>query len=105
MTPTREQALAIWMAATEAADPFALSRDAAARLAVRGRALVVGGGKAGAAMAAGVEAVLGDRAVGVVNVPQGATQALNHIALVEARPAGSNHPTPEGVAGVVRMLA
>jgi glycerate 2-kinase len=105
MTPTREQALSIWTAAVEAADPFTLTRDAAARLSFPGRALVVGGGKAGAAMAAGVEAALADRVTGVVNVPAGSTRPLKFISLVEARPAGSNHPTAAGVAGVGRMLA
>lgn len=58
-------------------------------------------------MAAGVEAALGTQAVGFVNVPAGSVppQPLKSIRLVEARPAGSNHPTEAGVAGVEQMLA
>ncbi|MGL4554535.1 MAG: glycerate kinase type-2 family protein, partial [Gemmataceae bacterium] len=105
MTPTRDHALSIWTAAVAAADPFALTRAAAASWVFPRRALVVGGGKAGAAMAAGVEAALGDQVTGFVNVPAGSTRPLKSISLIEARPAGSNHPTAAGVAGVERMLA
>ena len=109
MKPSREQAIALWQAAVAAADPFRLSYEAAERLQREhpaGRFLVVGGGKAAAAMAAGVEAALGTRVVGVVNIPAGTAppQPLRQIRLVEARPAGSNHPTEAGVAGVEQML-
>ena len=72
-----------------------------------GRILVVGGGKAGAAMAAGVEAALHDRldrVSGVVNVPEGAVRPLRSVRLHAGRPAGVNHPTAAGVAGVEDML-
>jgi hydroxypyruvate reductase/glycerate 2-kinase len=107
MKPTRQHAVDIWQAALDAADPFRLCQRAATQLRFHGRALVVGGGKAGAAMAAGVEAALGERATGVVNIPAGTIppQPLRYIQLVEARPAGSNHPTQAGVAGVEQMLA
>jgi glycerate 2-kinase len=115
----REHARAIWQAAVVAADPFALVHTALTRpepvlakaLAEPGRILVVGGGKAGAAMAAGVEAALADRLdrlAGVVNVPAETTGEtsvpLRAIRLHAARPAGSNQPTAEGVAGVRAML-
>jgi hydroxypyruvate reductase/glycerate 2-kinase len=112
----REHALAIWRAAVAAVDPFDLVRraladppsDLGAALARAGRVLVVGGGKAGAAMAAGAEAALAgrlDRVAGVVNVPAGTECPLRAVRLRAARPAGTNHPTAEGVAGVRDMLA
>jgi hydroxypyruvate reductase/glycerate 2-kinase len=119
----RQHARAIWQAAVAAVDPFELVRDIlmnpppalAKALAASGRILVVGGGKAGAAMAAGVEAALADqldRVAGVVNVPGETTgekpvpsvPTVRAIRLHAARPAGSNQPTAEGVAGVRAML-
>jgi glycerate 2-kinase len=113
LSPTREHARAIWDAAVAAADPFELVRAALSgpelsqAIARAGRIVVVGGGKAGAAMAAGAEAVLADRldrTAGVVNVPEGATQPLRAIRLNVGRPAGVNQPTAAGVAGVRDML-
>ncbi len=111
----REHARAIWQAAVAAVDPFTLVRDALAQpdddlrplLAGPGRALVVGAGKAGAAMAAGVEAALAerlDRVRGIVNVPADSVRPLKAIRLHPARPAGSNQPTAEGVEGAQAML-
>jgi glycerate 2-kinase len=111
----RQHAQAIWQAAVAAVDPFLLVRDflmypppeLAKTLAGPGRILVVGGGKAGAAMAAGVEAALVgslDRLSGVVNVPMESVRPLRVLRLHAARPAGSNQPTAEGVAGVQAML-
>jgi hydroxypyruvate reductase/glycerate 2-kinase len=119
----RQHARAIWQAAVAAVDPFELVRGIlmnpppamAEALAGSERILVVGGGKAGAAMAAGTEAALADRldrVVGVVNVPEEATgetpvppvRTLRTVRPHAARPAGSNHPTAEGVAGVRAML-
>ncbi|HEY7423650.1 MAG TPA: glycerate-2-kinase family protein, partial [Gemmataceae bacterium] len=111
----REHARAIWQAAVAAADPFELVRMAltnpepalAATLVGAERMLVVGGGKAGAAMAAGVEAALPnqlDRLSGVVNVPAETVRPLHAIRLHPARPAGTNQPTAEGVAGARAML-
>ena len=105
MNPTRDHAERIWHAAVAAADPFTLCREAAAALPSTGRVLVVGGGKAGALMAAGVESALGERVYGLVNIPEGTARPLRQVQLVEARSAGSNHPTEAGVAGVERMLA
>jgi hydroxypyruvate reductase/glycerate 2-kinase len=111
----RQHARAIWQAAVTAVDPFELVRGVltnpppvlAEALAGSGRILVVGGGKAGAAMAAGVEAALAnqlDRLAGVVNVPAETVRPLHAICLHAARPAGTNQPTAEGVAGVRAML-
>jgi hydroxypyruvate reductase/glycerate 2-kinase len=113
--PLREHARTIWQAAVAAADPFELVRNAltqpgsalAEALSGSGRILVVGGGKAGVAMAAGAEAALADRLqrlTGVVNVPAETVRPLRAIRLHAARPAGTNHPTAEGVAGVRAML-
>jgi hydroxypyruvate reductase/glycerate 2-kinase len=67
----------------------------------------MGGGKAGAAMSAAVETALAGfagRIDGLVNVPADAVRVLRHIRLHAARPAGSNHPTAEGVAGSRQIL-
>lgn len=67
------------------------------------RVFVVGAGKAGAAMAAAVERVLGRRiAGGVVNVPDGAVARLRRIRLNAA-----GHPIPDerGVAGASQIAA
>jgi hydroxypyruvate reductase/glycerate 2-kinase len=115
-TLLREHARAIWQSAVAAVDPFTLVRDALSNpppdiqsaLAQARRVLVVGGGKAGAPMAAGAEAALAaqlNRVSGVVNVPaSGAVRGLSAIRLHAARPDGSNHPTAEGVTGVLEML-
>jgi hydroxypyruvate reductase/glycerate 2-kinase len=116
MSLLRQDALAIWQAAVAAADPFERVRaylagpDSPARQVVEseGRVLVCGCGKAGAVMAAGVEAALAgllDRVVGVVNVPGGTERPLARIHLRAARPAGSNHPTLEGVRATEEQLA
>jgi hydroxypyruvate reductase/glycerate 2-kinase len=115
MSQLREQALAIWSAAVEAVRPEPLVacavqafppewRDA---IQAAPRILVVGCGKAGAAMAAGLEAALADqlgKLTGLVNVPEGATRPVRRVRLHPARPAGSNFPTPAGVAGADEML-
>jgi hydroxypyruvate reductase/glycerate 2-kinase len=58
-------------------------------------------------MAAGLETGLGshlDKLTGLLNVPEGSAAELRRIELHPARPAGSNHPTAAGVAGIERML-
>ncbi len=71
-------------------------------LAPGARVVVLGGGKAAAAMAAGVEAVLGDRVSGLVNVKDAHLAPTRRVALHEA-----SHPVPDarGAAGVERMEA
>src|SRR5690349_3058309 len=111
----REAALQILAAALEAADPgeavkrFMRLQDD--RLVVAGRSydladyarvLVVGGGKAGATMAAAVEEVLGDRVNdGVVNVKYGHVAPTRVVKIREAA-----HPVPDeaGIAGTREMV-
>ena len=70
------------------------------------RIIVVGAGKAGAGMAAGLEEALGPELAkrhqlsGWINVPADCVRPLEHIHLHAARPAGVNEPTPEGVDGL-----
>ncbi|MDX1964009.1 MAG: DUF4147 domain-containing protein [Pirellulales bacterium] len=74
------------------------------------RIVVVGAGKAGAGMAAGLEAALGPKLLaekqvtGWVNVPADCARPLQRITLHPARPAGVNEPTAAGVAGSERIL-
>lgn len=116
MTNPTSDALAIWHAGVDAVRPKWLMPRAMAELpaavqaeiAAAPRILVVGCGKAGAAMAAELEPALGDaleRTSGIVNVPAGTERPLARIRLHPARPAGSNHPTAAGVAGAEEMLA
>jgi hydroxypyruvate reductase/glycerate 2-kinase len=111
----RRHAREIWQAAVDAVRPEPLVRDALADgalgigHAVRAarRIIVLGAGKASAAMAAAVEDALADvldRVQGFVNVPDEAVRPLRKIRLHAARPAGSNQPTAEGVAGAEQML-
>lgn len=106
---SREHALELFRAAVDAVRPEPLVRAALESDAVRNapRVLVVGAGKAGASMAAGLEAALAhrlDTVVGVVNVPEGITANLKRVRLHAARPAGVNEPTAAGVAGAEEML-
>lgn len=111
----RTDALAVWHAAVAAVSPTRLVRRAVSELpaavrreiAVAPRVIVIGGGKAGAEMAAVLEDALGeltDRLVGVVNVPEGTERPTRHVRLRQARSQGSNHPTAAGVAGTEEML-
>ncbi len=74
-----------------------------------GRLCVVGAGKAGAGMAAGVEEALGprwvaERVCGWINVPADCVRRLQKIHLHAARPAGLNEPTAAGVEGSRQIL-
>lgn len=113
MADLRQQAQDIWKAAVDAVRPAPLLRAALDEprlqsvLTSARRVVVVGAGKAGAAMSAAVEeglADLGDRLTGVVNVPADTVVPLPRIRLHAARPAGSNQPTAEGVEGALRIL-
>src|SRR5262245_16157823 len=107
---SREQALAIWHAAVDAVRPeplveAALRGDEEIRAAPR--ILVVGAGKAGPGMALGLESALSDRldrALGLINVPEGLTAPLKRVRLHSARSQGVNEPTEAGVAGATEML-
>jgi hydroxypyruvate reductase/glycerate 2-kinase len=117
-SPLRDHARAIWQAAVDAARPEPLIRAAvtgtgdglpALREALAGapRILVVGAGKAGATMAAAVEAALPDLVScveGIVNVPDETVRPLRRIRLHAARPGGTNQPTAAGIAGTRQIL-
>jgi hydroxypyruvate reductase len=99
----RQDALAIFDAALKAADPRAVCRDWAAHSfqAPTGRVFVVGAGKASAAMAQGLEEVLGSNiAAGLINVKYGHIAPLQRIELNEC-----GHPIPDenGVRGARRI--
>jgi hydroxypyruvate reductase/glycerate 2-kinase len=109
----REHARQIWDAAVAAVKPEPLVRqalaasDLAALLRAAPRILVVGAGKAGAAMSAAVEAALTPllaKIEGFVNVPAGSEVPLQRIRLQAARPSGSNQPTEAGVKGAEEIL-
>ncbi len=112
----RERIEGILAATLEAVDPAQAIRRAVSRqgevlrigqrtyqLADYERIFVVGGGKAGAPMAAAVEEMIGERlTAGLINVKHGHT--LSQVGKVEVNEAG--HPTPDeaGRAGVQRMV-
>lgn len=109
----REQAAAIWRRATEAVLPAPLLQHALADphladlLRAAPRILVLGAGKAGAAMSQAVESILADRIdriEGWVNVPAGSELPTRKIRLHPARPQGSNHPAAQGVDGARAIL-
>jgi hydroxypyruvate reductase/glycerate 2-kinase len=105
----RDHAGRIWQAGVDAVRPEPLVRRGLADIDLRSadRILVLGAGKAGAAMAAAVETALADqldRVEGIVNVPADAVKPLKKIRLNAARPAATNFPTAEGVAGAEEML-
>ncbi|KAA0137927.1 DUF4147 domain-containing protein [Gimesia chilikensis] len=122
MTSLAERALQIWKSGVRAVDSQSLVRQA---IQVSGQELsicghnfpleghenlvVVGAGKAGSGMAAGVEAALDgspllERCRGWVNVPADCVRTLGRINLYPARPASLNEPTPEGVYGSRQIL-
>jgi hydroxypyruvate reductase len=117
-----DDAMAIWHAGVAAVSSEQLIKrqflvrdgriscqEASLNLKNIGRILVVGAGKAGAGMAAGMETALGgaileDKHVtGWVNVPDNCVRALRRIHLHAARPAARNEPTSAGVAGAQRI--
>ena len=71
---------------------------------------IVGAGKAGAGMAAGLEQALGPEVLseknvnGWINVPADCVRPLSRIQLHAARPAACNEPAPEGVVGSAEIL-
>ncbi|MDF1746002.1 MAG: DUF4147 domain-containing protein [Gimesia sp.] len=117
-----QQALQIWNAGVQAVDSESLVCNAIQisdkALTVCGHSfslkgqenlLVVGAGKAGSGMAAGVEAALKGsalekRTTGWVNVPADCIRPLSLIHLHPARPASLNEPTAEGVFGSRQIL-
>ena len=113
----RTDALAIWQAAVDAVradrlvaenvrvenDVLQIGDDELPLDKIR-RIVVVGAGKAGAGMAAGLEVALGEtvardkQLTGWINVPADCVRPLRHITLHDARSAGVNEPTAAGVA-------
>ena len=118
----RSDAFAIWRAGVDAVDSARLVREVVRAdgrnvelcghridLSGSGRICVVGGGKAGAGMARGLEEALGPELVseklsGWLNVPADCVASQRSIHLHAGRPAGVNEPTDAGVAGSERML-
>ncbi len=112
ITELRASARAIWEAALEAARPETCVSEAlqaagdgftvdGARYATPGRLIVVGAGKAGAAMAQTVERILGDRiSTGRVVTKHGHRLPTRRIEILEA-----GHPVPDaaGVAAAMKV--
>jgi glycerate 2-kinase len=124
MSTAREDAEAIWKAAIRAVAPDQLIRnrlrvadgqllvdkqlcDPPAAVPRNGRIVVVGGGKAAAGVAAGLEQLISDglHLEGLVGVPEGCGRALPRIEVREVRPAGRNEPTDACVRATQEMLA
>ncbi len=124
MSTAREDAEAIWKAAIRAVAPDQLIRnrlrvadgqllvdkqlcDPPAAVPRNGRIVVVGGGKAAAGVAAGLEQLISDglHLEGLVGVPEGCGRALPRIEVREVRPAGRNEPTDACARATQEMLA
>lgn len=116
-----ELAKDIWQAGVDAVSSERLVGEAVSRNGSRltvcgrefqadqlGRVVVVGAGKAGAGMAAAIEASLDEELLahttGWVNVPEDCVRPLQKITLHGARPASVNEPTQAGVDGAARIL-
>lgn len=108
MRPTTEDAIAIWQAGVAAVDPVRLVERALGGewFHPDSRLLLVGAGKASAAMARAAVATLGPgRVSGWINVPADQAGDAGPVHLHAARPAAFNEPTEAGVEGTARMLA
>lgn len=121
-TSLSSDALAIWQAGVDAVRPEKLIPETVSlqddrlqiagrdyRLADWDRIVVVGTGKAGAAMSSALLTALGeetvrDKVTGWVNVPDDCVVPLDHIHLHGSRPAGVNEPTEAGVEGTQQIL-
>src|SRR5262245_60181773 len=106
----REHALAIWRAGVDAVLPERLIPQAITNrslgiqeaLKQARQILLVGAGKAGAAMSAALETALPGsiaKMEGIVNVPTDTIRPLQGIQLHPARTGNVNQPTAEGVEG------
>jgi glycerate-2-kinase len=118
----RQDAEAIWRAGVAAVDSASAVRrqisyhdtqlriaDVNLELSNIGRIEVVGAGKAGAGMVAGLESALlehvpAEKISGWVNVPADCVRPQNRIHLHAARPAGINEPTADAVEGTREIL-
>ena len=123
-SPSRpiDDALAIWQHGVDSVDSEQLVRgalkadsssivigDQVLSLNADSRIIVIGGGKAGAGMASGIESVMEDaglldRVDGWINVPEDCVRPLKKLHLHGARPAGVNEPTQAGVDGTNQIL-
>ena len=122
MAELREDAEAIWQAAIAAVSPqhvvterFSLASDALCfddtplqpliSLPPTGRIVVVGGGKAAAGVAAGLEELFPPDVPlqGLVGVPAGSGLRLPRLEVREVRPAGRNEPTAACVEATQEM--
>jgi hydroxypyruvate reductase/glycerate 2-kinase len=113
-TQSRKKLEVIWGKGVKAVD----SRDLVAHfvqsdasfqsvLSEAASVLVVGGGKASAAMALGLEQEIKpflSKTVGILNVPEANYPKLEKIKLNLARPAGMNQPTAKAVEGSKSMI-
>lgn len=114
----RKEAEHIWRAGVAAVQPAQCIPSELAQLSnvVGGWSpsreyMIIGGGKAGSAMARAAETFLlqqripPDRLAGWVNVPEGSPlDVTSRVHLHPARPAGFNFPTPQAVEGTREML-
>lgn len=119
----RRDALDIWQAGLAAVRSDALVREnvrvSDGRLTIGQTVIeldqvrhieVVGAGKAGAGMSAGLETALGESLIaekhlgGWVHVPADCVRPLESIHVHAARPAGVNEPTQAGVDGALEIL-
>jgi glycerate 2-kinase len=123
MTQLADDARRIWQAGVESVRPEQLiprEVEVAAHdlrigdllfdLRTIDRLVVVGGGKAGGAMARGLEQALGPEILakkhvtGWMNVPEGCVLPTERVHLHPSRPAGVNEPRPAGVDGARQIL-
>lgn len=112
----REDALKIWHAGLEAVRSDRLVRETLEKrpdltqVPPGGRLIVIGAGKAGSGMLAGVEQFFDRRGssrpsiVGWINVPDDCVRPNALVPLHGARPAGVNEPTEAGVTGTREIL-
>lgn len=119
----RRDALQIWQAGLRSVDSTRLVQRAVEREGARlwvcdepielgpvRRIAIVGAGKAGAGMAAGLLETLGPEIIaekhvtGWINVPADCVRSLPPLTLHPARPAGLNEPTEAGVRGTQEIL-
>jgi glycerate 2-kinase len=117
-TQRRDQAIRIWEAGVAAVQPRICVPAALHQLSTlldgwNGHRpyLVIGGGKAGAAMGAAAvdflrqQGVPDTRLQGWLNVPEGSRpEKVPPLTIHPARPAGINFPTPAAVEGTLRIL-
>lgn len=109
----RSKVESIFRAGVEAVDPAKLVKNAVQKDLMEDKGskgiLVLGAGKAGAAMARGLVRGLAELPIrfpcrGLVLVPQGSECQLDDIEVRAVRPAASNLPTPEAHKGTLELL-